>query len=44
MIESYLLGLVTGFFLGVGVAVIPEKLKKVLEIKSDNYIDISSRH
>lgn len=44
MIESYLIGLATGFILGVAVAVIPEKLKKTMELKKDNFIDISSRH
>jgi len=37
MIESYLMGLVTGFFIGVAVAVVPEKIKKLRRV---DYIDI----
>lgn len=28
MIESYLIGLATGFFLGVAVAIVPEMIRK----------------
>lgn len=39
MIESYLLGMVTGFVLGVAVAIIPERLKAY----KDNYIELRRR-
>lgn len=39
MIESYLLGIATGFFIGVAVVVIPEKLRRV----KGEYIDITRR-
>jgi hypothetical protein len=37
MIESYLMGLVTGFFIGVAVIAVPEKIKKLRRV---DYIDI----
>jgi len=39
MIESYLLGMVTGFVLGVAVIIIPEKLK----MYKDNYVELRRR-
>ena len=39
MIESYLLGIATGFFIGVAVMVIPEKLRRV----KGEFVDITRR-
>lgn len=39
MIESYLLGIATGFFIGVAVVVIPEKLRRV----KGEYIELKRR-
>ena len=37
MIESYLIGMATGFFIGVAVVIVPEKIKKLRRV---DYIDI----
>lgn len=39
MIESYLLGIATGFFIGVAVAVVPEMLRKCKR----EYIELKRR-
>lgn len=41
MIESYLIGLATGFFVGIAVIIIPEKLRLIRN--DQEYIDISRR-
>ena len=39
MIESYLLGIATGFFLGVAVMAIPERLRRA----KGEFVDITRR-
>lgn len=39
MIESYLLGIATGFFIGVAVAIVPEMLRKCKR----EYIELKRR-
>lgn len=38
MIESYLMGMVTGFLLGMAVVIVPEQLRKLRN--TDKYIDL----
>ena len=40
MLESYMLGIVTGFFIGVAVMAIPEVVGLV---RKDKYIDITKK-
>lgn len=38
MIESYLMGMVTGFLLGIVAVIVPEQLRKLRN--TDKYIDL----
>lgn len=40
MIESYLLGIATGFFIGVAVTIVPELIRRC---RREDFIDITTR-